>query len=447
MNKTNLELDHIAKPFEKIIHGLIFLYILTIPLQSIGFKFTELFVGLPEIVFLVLAPLAIIYIMRSGQKLWIDSLDLFVFGWLLANILAGWFAGFDLIVITQIIKTAYLVVLYMILKWTISPKMLTRIVKTIILSSLIAALTGIMGFGLGYIGIETFLAIKRPYPYLIHVIQAQGFTPSPNMLASIIMIGIFFQTHEILNNKIFKAYNALIIIILLIGIILTFSKTISLLILGIILIWSSARKQQLLPFYHIFIRTVVIGYVIIYVFATHILIVSKNQNLEILREEKYIAGALVSETDHFEFYPTQYTQLKIISIHGIVQSFPWGLGAGKFNNFAHGLKENYSYRTHVPYPDPHSTYLGTFAELGVAGFCFLLAIFITVGNNIYKILIVMKQHSSLVIILGIGFTVISLEAINTDIMNFRHYWVLISIIGVLCKYSRTEAKVSKSHTI
>jgi hypothetical protein len=385
--------------------------------------------------------------MRSGQKLWIDKLDLFIFGWLASNILAGWHAGFDSIVVTEIIKTAYLIVLYMILKWTISPKMLTRIVKTLILSSLIAALTGIMGFGLGYIGIETFLAIKRPYPYLIHVIQAQGFTPSPNMLASIIMIGIFFQTHEILNNKIFKAYNALIIIILLIGIILTFSKTISLLILGIILIWSSARKQQLLPFYHIFIRTVVIGYVIIYVFATHILIVSKNQNLEILREEKYIAGALVSETDHFEFYPTQYTQLKIISIHGIVQSFPWGLGAGKFNNFAHGLKENYSYRTHVPYPDPHSTYLGTFAELGVAGFCFLLAIFITVGNNIYKILIVMKQHSSLVIILGIGFTVISLEAINTDIMNFRHYWVLISIIGVLCKYSRTEAKVSKSHTI
>ena len=106
MNKTNLELDHIAKPFEKIIHGLIFLYILTIPLQSIGFKFTELFVGLPEIVFLVLAPLAIIYIMRSGQKLWIDSLDLFVFGWLLANILAGWHAGFDSIVVTVLLSSS-----------------------------------------------------------------------------------------------------------------------------------------------------------------------------------------------------------------------------------------------------------------------------------------------------------------------------------------------------
>jgi hypothetical protein len=171
--------------------------------------------------------------------------------------------------------------------------------------------------------------------------------------------------------------------------------------------------------------------------------VSNNQNLEILSEEKYIAGAPILETDHFRFYSTQYTQLKKISIHGIVQSFPWGLGAGKFNNFAHKLKEKYPYRTHVPYPDPHSTYLGIFAELGVAGFFLLLAFFSTIGLNVHKMSMEMKQHSSLIIILGICFIIISLDAINTDIMNFRHYWILVSITEVLGKYGRTEYKLSK----
>jgi hypothetical protein len=438
-----MKMERSANPLAYIVQGLVYLYILTIPFQTLGFKFMGLAIGLPEIVFFVLGPLATIRIISSRQKLCVDKLDLFVFGWLLANILAGWHSGFDSVVVSEIIKTAYLVMLYMILKWTISPEIIKRIVKVIILSSLIAALTGIIGLMLEYNSIETFLAIKRPYPYLVQVIQAKGFTPSPNMLASIVMVGILFQTNKILNNKIFKVYDALILIILLTGIILTFSKTISLLIPGIILIWDSKKQQQLLPFYHILIRTVVIGFVIIYVFATHILIVSNNQNLEILSEEKYIAGAPILETDHFRFYSTQYTQLKKISIHGIVQSFPWGLGAGKFNNFAHKLKEKYPYRTHVPYPDPHSTYLGIFAELGVAGFFLLLAFFSTIGLNVHKMSMEMKQHSSLIIILGICFIIISLDAINTDIMNFRHYWILVSITEVLGKYGRTEYKLSK----
>ena len=223
MNKTKLEIERQAKPSEDIVHELIYLYILAIPFQSLGFRFIGLHIGLPEIVFFVLGPLAIIHIIRSGQKLWADKLDLFVFGWLVANILAGWFAGFNLIVITQIIKTTYLILLYMVLKWTIIPGMIEKLVKVIIISSLVAALTGIIGFGLGHLGTDTTLSITRSFPYLIkNVIQAKGFTPTPNMLASIIMIGVLFHLQKLIENKLSpNGKDYLILLTLLIGFFLT----------------------------------------------------------------------------------------------------------------------------------------------------------------------------------------------------------------------------------
>jgi len=42
MNKTNLELGLKVKPLEKIVHGLIYLYILMVPFQNLGIKFLGL---------------------------------------------------------------------------------------------------------------------------------------------------------------------------------------------------------------------------------------------------------------------------------------------------------------------------------------------------------------------------------------------------------------------
>jgi O-antigen ligase len=442
MNDTKFAKNRPAKPLENVVHGLIYLYILTIPFQALGFRFMGLAIALPELVFLALASLAIIHIMRSGQKLWIDKLDLFIFGWLASNILAGWHAGFDSIVVTEIIKTAYLIVLYMILKWTISPKMLTRIVKTLILSSLIAALTGIMGFGLGYIGIETFLAIKRPYPYLIHVIQAQGFTPSPNMLASIIMIGMLFQIQKLSMNLInSKRKDHLILLILLLGFMLTFSKTIVCLLIGITLIWYFHNKPKLSLTLQTVTKIAVAGLFIAYIFGTHFIIVEKDQDFELLKGD-YIAGPVLIETDNYSIYPSQYWSLKEISLEAISQSFPWGLGPGKFNDYAHELKKNDAYPTHVPFPDPHSTYLGTIAEIGLPGFIAFFGIIFFVIKFSREILSNHTANQNMFTSLPTVFIVIGMEAISTDVMNFRHYWILLILL--VSTFQNLKSTSSKS---
>jgi len=442
MNKTNLELGHKVKPLEKMVHGLIYLYILMIPFQTLEFKFLGLDIGMPEIVFIILAPLAISQSMSAKKKLWVGKLDFFVFGWLIANIISGFHSGFDSIVVTEIMKTIYLAVLYIILKWTISPKMLTRIAKTIILSSLVAALTGIIGSGLGHLGIDTTLSIIRPFPYSIeNVTQAKGFTPTPNMLASIIMIGIFFQIHKIYNNRKLYTSNILLFVTLMIGFLVTFSKTIVCLLIGITLIWYFHNKPKLSLTLQTVTKIAVAGLFIAYIFGTHFIIVEKDQDFELLKGD-YIAGPVLIETANYSIYPSQYWSLNEISFEAINQSFPWGLGPGKFNDYAHELKKNDAYPTHVPYPDPHSTYLGTLAEIGLLGLITFFGIIFFVIKFSRKILSNHAADQNMFTSLPTVFIVIGIEAISTDVMNFRHYWILLILL--VSTFQNLKSTSSKS---
>ena len=442
MNDTNFAQNHPAKPLEGIVHGLIYLYILTIPFQALRFRLIGLSIGIPEIVFIILAPLAIIHIIRSDQKLLFDRLDLFVLGWLIATIISAWHTGFDSIIVTEIIKKVYLFFLYMILKWTIKPEIIERMIKVIILSSLIAALTGIIGYGLGHLGIDTTLSIIRPFPYSIeNVTQAKGFTPTPNMLASIIMIGIFFQIHKIYNNRKLYTSNILLFVTLMIGFLVTFSKTIVCLLIGITLIWYFHNKPKLSLTLQTVTKIAVAGLFIAYIFGTHFIIVEKDQDFELLKGD-YIAGPVLIETANYSIYPSQYWSLNEISFEAINQSFPWGLGPGKFNDYAHELKKNDAYPTHVPYPNPHSTYLGTLAEIGLLGLITFFGIIFFVIKFSRKILSNHAADQNMFTSLPTVFIVIGIEAISTDVMNFRHYWILLILL--VSTFQNLKSTSSKS---
>jgi hypothetical protein len=167
---------------------------------------------------------------------------------------------------------------------------------------------------------------------------------------------------------------------------------------------------------------------IVYIFGTHFIIVEKNQDYELLKGD-YIAGPALTETAYYSIYPSQYWSLKEISIKAIGQSFPWGLGSGKFNEYAHELKNNDLYPTHVPYPDPHSTYFGILAENGLLGLIALggIIFFVTImSRNILK----ENSHDShFITCLPPIFITIAIEAVCTDVMNFRHYWILLILLA------------------
>ena len=211
------------------------------------------------------------------------------------------------------------------------------------------------------------------------------------------------------------------------GFFLTFSKTVVCLLIGVILILYFNQRSILSYTWRLTTKIAVASLFIVYIFGTHFIIVEKDQDSELLKGD-YIAGPALIETANYSIYPSQYWSLKEISLQAISQSFPWGLGPRKFNDYAHELKKNDAYPTHVPYPDPHSTYLGTLAENGLLGLIVFFGIIYFIVKYSRKILNNHSANQYMLACLPSIFIVIGIEAFSTDVMNFRHYWILLILL-------------------
>ena len=406
-----------------------------IPFQTLEFKFFGLDIGMPEIVFIILAPLAISQSISSKKKLWVGKLDFFVFGWLIATIIAGWHTGYDASAITEIIKKLYFVVVYFLFKLTINYQEIPKINSILVHSALLASFVGIIGRILNYASIDTSLVRNISHPYFNQIVQAQGFTPSPNMLASILMLGILIIFPLIKERTKRTPKDITIFCVLVLGFLLTISKSIFCLFIGLISVWYLQLRKPTNHQKRLIFSIAFAGITLLYFFGTHFMLINKAKNLDQLKIE-YSAGPPITETKSFYLVPSQYFKLKQISLKASKQSFPWGLGPGKFNQFAHDYNINSKYPLHVSFPDPHSTYLGTLSELGLFGFLVLGGLIITVINCCMKIMRHKGSYHSIGFVGIIAcFVAISVEAISTDIMDFRHYWVILALASVLVRNS------------
>ena len=80
------------------------------------------------------------------------------------------------------------------------------------------------------------------------------------------------------------------------------------------------------------------------------------------------------------------------------------------------------------YYDPHCTYLGAFAGYGFPGLvicCGLFFLLIKIAVKSYR-----QNPTTKNLILFLIIIFISIEGINTDILNFRLLWVIMALISV-----------------
>ena len=78
---------------------------------------------------------------------------------------------------------------------------------------------------------------------------------------------------------------------------------------------------------------------------------------------------------------------------------------------------------------PHSTYLGTVAELGAAGLAALLLILVAGGLTINRLLADsarLRWEAAAYAGAGAAFLI---KAISTDLLNCRHYWFLLAVMA------------------
>ena len=296
----------------------------------------------------------------------------------------------------------------------------------------IAALAGITGFILYMSGIDSPLAwdTQRPYPYFGYVGRAQGFADTPNMLLNVAGIcSLLYYSHRDRNFQ-ERAFHFFILFILITGILLTFSKSIILLLICALYIWSQRTKINGLG--KIITAVTAIGLFLLFIFLTHVLVVKKaDVNWQMLTEEAYTLDHPFMETGGYYFIFTNYAVNKKAAIETGLNNLWTGAGPGNFNNELNHLREKGNYPAYFPNYDPHSTFTGAFAETGIAGFMSVIFIFFSIAMHLRNIQRKETTYNSLNTGLTACFLFLAMEAISLDILNFRHLWVLLGLLAAI----------------
>jgi len=92
---------------------------------------------------------------------------------------------------------------------------------------------------------------------------------------------------------------------------------------------------------------------------------------------------------------------------------------------------------HIPDYDPHSTFVGSFAETGILGFAailFLTFVLFKMSNQLLKT----KKYYNLKVTLAACLLIFFMEAISVDSINFRHMWLVFAILSAIYNLEQNQ---------
>lgn len=352
--------------------------------------------------------------------------------WLLANIVSNWAAGFNGHLLLETLKVIAVVLVYFVFRLLLNDGFLEKTADIFLFSALITASLAILGSGLSFFGVSTTLvALMQTYPYVGRIGRAMAFTSTPNMLASILMTALLLKSAQLFARRAVKKSEIMIMAACFLAFVLAISKTILCLFVGWLLLFYliSAKRTVLLKTIAIALMSLLI---LVYLVGSHFVFTSaltprilENMEQGHITRTTHAIGPLIA-------IETSYLTIKRSCLYVLKRSFPLGIGTRNFKLLVPRLKEEGIYNKETLPFDPHCTPLGTVTELGLLGGIALLILFMQVWRGL---LAVSRERTHSFRFLATGLTVLfvalALESLVTDIMNFRHYWLLLAILAYM----------------
>lgn len=278
------------------------------------------------------------------------------------------------------------------------------------------AVIGIVGYFMEFSGIDNIQANWwENYPYTGTIVRLQSYVETPSYYLSWISIpAIFtlFSIHIKSNSK--KFY--FIIVCILISAVLSFSKSLILLV-GIIfyIIWIiHMHKKSIGP-------VLLAASILFHTLVVHILITKNPSKYE---PTNYTASEYLFRFENYTMLKSCYLSFKEGALKIFAQEPLAGIGPGMFNQGIDNLKADGNYPLQLYSFDAHSSITGTLAENGAVGM--LLLIFLSI--SIIFIIRQLNPHDKL--LFSSLFILFGAEGISMDIMNFRHYWFCLALLTV-----------------
>ena len=160
-------------------------------------------------------------------------------------------------------------------------------------------------------------------------------------------------------------------------------------------------------------------------------------NLEEIKKRSFNTGEIIGETKNSFIIPTAYATLKQSAFHLGKKHWLTGVGAGNHGIYFHELKEEGLFPKHIPDYDPHSTYFGSFAEIGIFGLSailYLTFVLFKMSNH----LLTTKKYYNLKVATSACLLIFFMEAISVDAINFRHLWLIFAILSAIYNLEQND---------
>jgi hypothetical protein len=407
----------------------------------------------PEIIFLLIISWLTLNVRHLPRPTFrMNTMTIPLLGYVLAVILSAIFSPFSG-AFTELIGLFYLLCLLQVIVYVLvnfCDDIPAFVVKWFTYLGVFAAILAITGWTMYQLGTWTPLVRfgTTYYPYFGYVGRVQGATMTPGMYMTIISISIVLLAAKMLFDKVGK-WDFLALIIMLIAAFLTLSKSLILLLVGLIFLFQRrfltvgrSGIKALTSFQKtakIVLKITSIFLVIFVFFATHFIVIQKEGGGVPAEMSPYIqVGKPLFESENTALYLCIYGHLKEAAIEIGCQNNLFGIGTGQFLQAIPEMKAAGVYPQHFEDADPHSTYFGAWAEIGWLGLFLVLSLWMQIWRKLYFL---KEQHfvkyQSILIGISACFLVVLFEAVYTDVLNFRHYWVLFAVF-----YAIYEKKVT-----
>lgn len=298
------------------------------------------------------------------------------------------------------------------------------------------SLIGIIGWFLSVAGYHNETTqIYLNYPYFGDTHRLKAFTTTPSMYISMITICIVFCFCNYLFYQARKIY-LLYLSLFILSALLAFTKSFLFIVaaLCVLLLYKYIRKP-------VWLFMLFITFMFLHVAVTHFIVISNSKAGDPkLTESPYTSNEILLTTNHFSIIGTCYYTFKKTAWHLFAEYPLSGVGLGNYHGEVLKLQEEGLYPKNLPAFDPHSTFLGALAVSGLIGFIGLILL----GFSIFYAFIksnVMKDPLTFSLLLLFGIMIA--EGISMDILNFRHYWVLIALILFQCSNLKINETVAE----
>jgi hypothetical protein len=410
-----------TKP-SKYLVWLLLAYAVLVPFVKVAFlPYFDAKIQPTELVFLAILPAALL---TYGRLLWPDDtwLRWAIIAYLAANLASGLWSG-DLSAMLEAAGRVYLMLLALILAACVrktGPDLTRKLLDAFLYGTAVLAVISYIGWIAAMLGYHnSLIQVYGNYPYLGTVVRARGFTGGAGMLIIVLLLPTLYAWRSWRDGQ-KSIYWVLLLLPLAV---ITFSKEILLLGLGLLLV-----EPLVLRYANGLRKWMILAGALAFWFGTHFIIQTRQPVAESdLAGTFYTSGELVWVGEDYQLLESSYSALKRAGV-SVASKYPWlGVGPGQFGRFLPAEKTAGVYPEHLPLYDPHSTWLGAFSETGFFGFSSLLLLCLVFYRR-FKHLEINTETEGMISSMMVFLLLMLILSVSKDVANVRFLWLAIGIL-------------------